>query len=86
MVTHESKIEKSPYVQMPLAAVWTNGENREVVFDFRETLTDTTGNWADIRNLFLDQIQFGITTWVNNGNYGKGQFVMRIRRPTKAGT
>ena len=53
--------------------------------DFRKTLTGADGAWRDIRQVFLPKLRTPSGATIRNaGNYGEGQFLVRIPLPRTA--
>lgn len=84
VVTTESR-DGNGYVQTPPWFDLTFTTGKKSGWDFRKTLSDAAGKWIDIRNVFLEEIRPPHGRRIkNSGNYGKGQFIVRVPMPTDA--
>lgn len=73
------------YVQTPpfFELAFASGEKSG--WDFRQWLGDASGAWIDIRRVFLNEIRTPTQGRLrNSGNYGEGQFLVRIPVPSRA--
>ncbi len=84
VATTESR-DGNEYVQTPpyVFLIFSTGE--KAGWDFRNWLGDATGKWVDIRNFFRDEIRTPSRKTIRNtGNYGVGQFLIRVPVPAGA--
>ncbi len=84
VLTTESR-DGNQYVQTPtyLSVVFESGEASG--WDFRTWLADANGKWVDIRNFFIPSLRTTTRKTVSTyGNYGEGQFLIRLPLPLNA--
>lgn len=84
LIATESK-DQSRFVQTPPYAAVRYESGQRSGWDFRERLLGFDGKWTDIRAVFQPMLRLPNGRTVRNeGNYGKGQFILRIPNPPGA--
>lgn len=71
-------VQTPPYFSLEFASHETSG------WDFRTWLGDAHGAWVDIRTFFRDFLYTPDGRLENTGNYGEGQFLVRLPIPKGA--